>query len=860
MKIIRGLVLLFLLSNPAFAAKFELSVHHWTTGSGLPDNRVLSITQDSVGYICIKTESGNYRFDGSESRLDPLCREYEKKDSVGNIFLRNNIININGVPVGGRFNKLIECSDGTHWASSSRGIGIVNIQDETFNRIGDLQDMPVPECNHLVEGSDGKIWFSMSLNGIGFWDKELEKIFTLKNINDFIHFRNGHEVFSELMDRDITTLYFDRIDNLWIGTQNAGLYKITFKPERFQFFRYGYDKQTGLAHKDISFPLVTKSGDVWISTWGGGINVWKKEDLELSDPEFESIPVLLKNGKPIPEKRIFPLLEDSRSNIWFGTFGGGLYHLKKTDRDKKNYSYKEFNRKNKLILSDTIGALCEGLNQDLWCGTYNGITHINQDLETRSSFPELANPNVFLGQEVSLIRMGASQNLWIGTRGGTTFRWNLKTNEVHEYRKSKGQSMGIIFNYARINKVEWFVGSTGVYYYDKPTNEFLPYTNNENLPIGAIQSLLVDDRGKLWVGTNSGLAKIDPLTNDFFQIDLPGGIMRSSFTQGASKDKNGYLYFGSRYGFYRFHPDNMEYEEPLAPIIVKRISINGKSFFPDLIYQSKMWQNENQSNTGFLNLKHNQNNISFEYNSLNYSSTPVGYEIMLEGNDNKWEETTDVRRAWNSLNSGDYIFKVRRTGSFDTISIPIKIAPVWWSTWQAIVSFFVFVFLMMGLISRQVLIRTKAKEKARQKEKYDLLRFRFFLNISHEIRTPLTLIKGAIDRLAAKEDEKNSRELSRIQRNTDRLIRMVNEVLDLKKIENAKIEVINRHFNLKEFLESTVDAFRLREDNSKINLQMPHQPVWINSSRELIETILYNLLSNAIKFNQENSSRLCLGV
>ncbi len=845
------MVLLLLLEDLAFSAKIELSIEHWMVGNGLPDNRVEEVWQDSIGYIWFQGPEGSYRFDGQES----IKLDYQHKHLPfnGYIHIKNQQLYVNNTKLEGVFNNHIKATDGKYWATSLNGLGIVDVNTHKFRVVGDQGGLPETECTNLEEGANGKIWFSMHLNSIGFWDPVQEKIFTLKNIKEYHLFKNGYEVFAGLIDRNISSLFIDRAGSLWIATLENGIYKISFEPERFQFFRFDYEKQKGLVHKDISFPLATKSGDVWISTWGGGINIWEKDELELVEPTFVNILVKVEGNIPLPEKRIFPLLEDRELNIWFGTFGGGLYLLENVNRAQKKYQCKAFTVKDGQLLSDTVRSLYADKEDGVWCGTTEGLVYIDNKLKSTTTFSNLKNPDLFKGKEVTMVKMDGFGKLWIGTAQEITFQWDIRTNEVSKYTLADSLRLGTLFNHARVNNIDWFAGNNGLFYYDESTNKFHPFKNNHLLPSSRIESILSDSKGMLWLGTNRGFAKVNPITGQVKIFDLPGGVMGSSFTQGASKDAEGYLYFGSRHGLYRFLPDNLEYEPEVAPIVFSKVSISGKVFGIDSVKRSKYWKRESHTKPGYLNLNYRQNTISLEYTSLNYSSkNQVIYEVMLEGNDHGWEVTTDTRRTWSSLPAGEYIFKVREKGKQNEVSIPVKIPPPWWGTSRAIFLYMLLILIIATLIVRFLTLKAKEEEKKLQKEKYDQLRFKFFLNISHEIRTPLTLIKGSIDRLAEHSGNEGKREIGRLQRNTNRLIRMVNEVLDLKKIEKAEVEVNNSYFNLKDFLESTVDAFRLREEKSRIKLTVPEEPVWINSARDLIETILYNLLSNAVKFSGEN--------
>ena len=849
-RLIVNILIFVFISSICSATNIEIKVHHWRTNEGLPKSSITSINQDSIGYILFNCKDGVYRFNGQTSILKSIVIESKQQDSI---HFDKGKIYFDKLAIDGYFNGLLKTSKNEYWVCSYLGLGKINVKTKNILWVNKPGDLPNSDCYFATESKDGKIWFAMANNELGFFDPILNKFLTLKNVKGYGHYINAYDAFAELVDHHVNHLFFDNYGNLWIATDKNGVYKISFHPQRFQLYRFQYNTKGGLAHKDISFPLATLNEEVWISTWGGGINICPVIDLEASKPDFENVPILLENNKPVVDKRIFPLVEDSRSNIWFGTFNGGLYFLDANKRKAQHYNFKSFTTYNSKMPSNKIGSLCEGLNNDIWCGTYSGLIHIDSCMNIRTAFSELENPKVFSDLNVSMVSITKDKKMWIGTFTESTYLFDMVTNKVTSFSTTEGYKIGDLYNRVEVDGISWFVGGNGVFYYSNRLNKFLPFKNNHLLPSQHVESILVDDNKKIWIGTDEGLVKIDPISAAVTVFDLNSGRMGNSYTQGASRDKNGYLYFGTRYGFYRFHPDNFEFQMPPTPIVVSEISISGNNYSLDSIKHTDKWIHKKRV-TPYIELEHNENAISLEYGNLNYDPGQfIIYETMLQGNDLNWEVTNDNRRSWASLEPGSYTFKVREKGKDNLTVISFDILKPWWATIYATVVYGAFILLSICIFYRIISSRSKAKEELLQKEKFDHLRFRFFLNISHEIRTPLTLIKGAIDRLIDNDNQGENKELYRIKKNTNRLIRMVNEVLDLKKIENTQVQVKYSHFNLKDFLESTVDAFRLREDKCKIALKMPDHPVWINSGRELIETILYNLLSNAIKFSKEKS-------
>lgn len=829
-----------------YANNKELRIQHWNANNGIPRSPIVSIDQDSIGYILFRCVDDVFRFTGSNAiKINP---NFNKDTSNKQVFLEGNKLFIGGKEQNGNFNNILKTSS-DYWLTTNSGLGIIDSINQRVRLINLPANLPERRCHHLCEGPDGKIWFSIALGGVAFYDPELDQFFTNQNISKYNSYLYAYDVFSKLIDRYFSDLFFDKNGNLWVATTGNDVYKISFQTQRFQYFRFEYEREGSLTHRDISYPLAMKNGDVWIGTWGGGINQWRKNELKLARPNFKQIPLRLINGDVLHENRIFPIMEDSLRNIWFGTFGGGLYLLDNKRKRQNDYRCNVFTTNNSKIPSNLIRSLCEGVNKDIWCGTERGLVHIDENLSMRTSMNELENPAIFKGKDISMIRLLRNRNLWIGTIDGNIYLWDLTSNKIKHFRNIEGKPIGSLVNVQEVNGIDWFAGVNGLFYYNHRLNKFAAFKNNHLLPSRYLESILRDEKGQLWLGSAQGLIKINPTTGEVRPIEMYGGYLGNSYTHGASTDRLGYMYFGSRYGFYRFHPDQIESKETVDPIVINEVGISGKTYALDSLYNSPMWQ-ERDSVSG-LKLEYDQNNISINYTSLSYNKEEVQrYQVMLEGNDIDWIETNDTRRSWSALSPGFYTFKLKRKNQDNLYKLHFVIRPPWWDSSYAYVAYFILLVCLFLVLFKFVSARSIAKEEARQKEKFDQLRFRFFLNISHEIRTPLTLIKGAIDRLL-ESDAKGDKELHRINHNADRLIRMVNEVLDLKKIEAAEMTANKSFFNLKEFIESTVDAFHLRDENCKINLFLPHSSVWIYSSRDLIETILYNLLSNAIKFSNE---------
>ena len=843
------IILFFTVTHFSGASMIELSLHHWHQSNGLPPHPIVSIDQEDNGLIILHCTKGSYYFNGFESRPFKPANDLSKR--TANVYLLDRKLILGKDTLRGEYNGIDKSSLG-YWISSGYGIGHLDTITKEVEWLNSNGDLPVRACSNPIEAKDGKVWFSMHLFGIGFYEPTSGKLYSIQNIDEYNGYADVREVFASVLDREIVDLFFDQSSNLWIATRNDGLYKITFEPERFQFFRSEYRQQGGLSHRDISSPKAMQNGDIWIATWGGGINVWDKEDLDSSRPNFKTLPLRQVNGSPLGRNLIFPVVEDANSNVWIGTYGGGLYYLSAERKKNNDYRCIPFMVSNGKLPNDFIGSLCEGIDGDVWCGTYGGLVHIDSEFNARSKFPELDKPDLLSGKTIHMVCITNQKYLWISCRDGDTFLWDLTTNHVKKFREASGREIGLLFNSVELNGVDWFAGENGVFYYNHRLQEFLSFKNNHLLPSLHVESILSDDKGFLWLGSNQGLVKIDPINAEVKTFELYSGQMGNSCTQGASKDLHGYMYFGTRYGFYRFHPDILDADEVENSLLINEVRINGEAFIFDSLKGTSMWK-ENEAFAG-LQLAYDQNNLLVDFTSLNYSQDEdILYEVMLEGYESNWIVINDRQRSWNYLAPGEYTVKIREKGKRNTTGFALTILTPWWKTTFAKIAYFLILVLLLYVLYVVILIKTRQLEKRKQKEKFDLLRFRFFLNVSHEIRTPLTLIKGSIDRLMTNESGSENKDLERIQHNTHRLTRMIDEVLDLKRMDRPDVEPKKSFFNMKEFLNATVDAFRIREEQHQIRLVLPEKPVWISGPREQIETILYNLLSNAIKFSPEDN-------
>lgn len=807
-------------------------------------------------------ELKNILLEFQESKLEIYNGDRFKLTNEGELF-------VNGSKIIGVYNGLYKDSRNRLWiVSIEKGIGYWDSFDERINFILPWAELASLNINLLppllspkvimTEGANERIWIYQSGGSIGFWDYDLNKMFTINNIRTHPYLKEAYKLFSVLIDVRIKSLFLDKVGNLWIGTSSNGMFRARFKQQPFQYYEFDYSSKIGLANEDISCPTPLNNGNVWIGTWGGGINTLKKEDLKLPSPEFEVI--LPQNGVKgsLQDGQVFPIFEDSKENIWVGSVNEGLHFLSKEFRSKRKPFFVNYNKENGEIISDSIMNLYEDRKGVIWISMDGGLSRYLPNKKIfESEFSELEKPNIFKGLHIYAVFEDSKNNLWISSKDRGLFRWDRNNNEIDHIENFENFSTSYILNIVETPKnTLWFSGMHGLFKYNLSVNNFDSKIDTKKLSTNYIESMIVGPDGLLWLGTNIGMFAYNPIKNTAAKISLLTGLNVNSFTRGVSKDNDGYLYFGTRNGFYRFHPNKLLVKKTPPPTFTD-LKIDGISYRNRKKYESIDYDILVKSK---INLSYEESTFSIHYNNLNYYvEDQVFYEtsMNLKGEKENWTTTYDTSKFWTNLNEGNYIFKIRNNNNSITSQLNIKIASPWWRTNVAFVGYFIFVLLGSYFLVQVISKRAIIKDKKLQDDKFNKLRFKFFLNIAHEIRTPLTLIKGGLELL--NNENKNTvsnqytKELDRVTKNTDRLARLVNEVLDLKKIERTEIELKLKTVNLKWFLENVIDVFNFRENEISLTFNAPKDPIWMASDKQILESIVYNLISNAIKYSKANA-------
>ncbi len=731
--------------------------------------------------------------------------------------------------------------------------------------------------NNIVVDGDGNIWCGTN-NGLLCFSSSTQSGFP--RLVQRLRYNPLNE--NSLSKNVIKSLAIDHTGILWVGTNGGGINKYDPYKKQFRHIRKTLTENS-LSYDKIRSMYEDSNGTLWIGTEGGGLNMLLKDDDDGTYSKFKIFETILKpfaieeinrngrkillvggenttglfqiditNPKSVKEQDIkeineitysvFSLLSDKKENIWIGTYNGGIYRWL-LDEEGTNYK-KDILRNDPLnissVSSNIIRDIFEDSNGNTWFATGDGLCKLTKD-EAQKKNPKFKRFNNISGDVNSLshnyilsMYEDANHNLWIGTFGGGLNKLELNATE----------------------------------------EKFVSYTQTHGLPNNVIKGILEDGKGNLWLSTNAGLSKFNIKEKTFKNYDVHDGLQDNEFQELAClKRKNGEMLFGGINGFNVFYPENIFNNTFETETVITNFSIFNKNVSVGEKVNGRIILKEPINQTEKIELKHWENSFSFEFTSLHFASPQKNkFEYMLEGFDNNWIKTSTNKRfaTYTNLSPGEYVLKVKASnndGVWDNspAELKVEVIPPFWLTGSA---YFLYSLFLLGLLfayRRFTIIKTTKKHQLElehiEKEKYEeinKMKLEFFTNISHELRTPLTLIKGPLEYLQGKykelDDNVISEQFNLMHKNSDYLLRLVNQLLDFRKVGKGKMKLVVRQGDIVQFIKEIGEPFQFLSMKRKIDFKVEESDTlnkaWFDS--DAIEKIINNLLSNAFKFTPEN--------
>jgi signal transduction histidine kinase/ligand-binding sensor domain-containing protein/AraC-like DNA-binding protein len=714
--------------------------------------------------------------------------------------------------------------------------------------------------------SKDKLWVGTWGGGLHIFDKT-SKIFKQVNLELPGLYTKDNKI--------ILSIQEDKSGLLWVGTDGAGIFKFDLNQKKF--YNISYTEVNAVVNSThVISVFVDKFNKLWMGTKGGGIHYttdWKT---------FNSLPALSAGGGNKKSTRVSRSFLEDDKYLWCGTDRG----LLRIDNANKGFNTIDLflpDSTSTTALSDRkITALAKDSSGTIWVGTQeNGLNKIVAfDNKNKPVFKKYLPANGIKGalenERVSCLLVDSKKNIWIGTYKGLHL-YNKSTDNFTVFTQSNQKGLS---NNTILCLVEDYLGNiwVGTQYgitQIQPTKTgtflFSEYFANQMLPSNYIHAILPDNEGNLWVSTNKGIVKLNYSSNTIAVFDKRDGVQSNIFSENASfKDKNGQLFFGGLEGITFFKPKEITISNYKPKIYFTDLKVNNKNYEYGIIGQDTNLLKKPFYVTDTIILNHKENIFSVDFAALDYHASDKNeYKYMLTGFDNNWVNLGNNRTvSFSNLDAGTYHLKIKASNSDkiwsnDIHQLTITILPPPWRTWWAYTIYVgIFIFLLwltryLGLkqqtLKNQLVL---ARFDTEQEKKLANFKERLFTNISHEFRTPLTLILGPIDDMLSRKKLEVSVEksLRMVQKQSKRMLRMVNQLLDFQKAEAGNLKL---SLQAGEMVSFCYDVFSLFKDeavrrNIQYTFYTEEKYLAFSFDYNKLEIILFNLLSNAFKFTDSN--------
>ena len=737
------------------------------------------------------------------------------------------------------------------WVGTNKGLALFDPLKGTFHRFkhekGNPNTLAGDNIQQIIESPDNIIWISSDIGGISKLD-----------LNKYSNPNAGEVAFTQLTKENYTLssnntrrVAIDAYGNVWVANYSTGVDFIPSSTTSFMTLSFMGEPIEGVS------AIFNDSKD----------NLWIGQDNKISMYRQGAIVRQWDFSQYISNSSssVYLFREDQHGNIWLGTADNGVLML-----NPNTGIFTRFNSTKDL----DVNALYVDKSGKVWAGTEDGVYSIYNNVESKENAINgvIGNSSI----PFSIIEDDYGQ-MWIGTlaRGIFVFDKNKKlmahlgdkppfpSNSVNQLIKDEDGGI-------------WAATHCGLVYFPnaQTPNNFKTYGEEQGISDNHIRSLVQDRQGNIWVSMFSGIACFDRQKKKFYNYDYQSGIPTGNFCVGAAViSASGIVYFGSPGGICSFNPQLLTdlKDMPVVQIIDCEQIVSTTEKQQRIIVPL----DEN----GVAHLRHDENTFKITFTSDNYAQEGnVEYSYLMKGLDDKWYETEgDNEVTFRNLSPGEYTFKVRaklKSQEWENAKVAemkVIVEPPLWLTWWAKL---IYALIVGGIIyyifrsyTNQLKLRAsleKTRWEAQQKQELNEERLRFFTNITHELRTPLTLIMGPLEDLMAdvRLPEVLSKKVRSIHASSERLLNLINEILEFRKTETQNRRLTVAHADLKTFVQEIGNRFKdlNRNPNVAFNVSVSEQPVDIYFDSEVIRTVLNNLISNAIKYTPKGSISLTLSM
>ncbi|WP_340110981.1 hybrid sensor histidine kinase/response regulator [Maribellus mangrovi] len=686
-----------------------------------------------------------------------------------------------------------------------------------------------PYVQLLHQDQNGAYWIGSTGKGINYFDAATR---TVKNYT-----------FNLVNPQLLSSIYEDRQGNLWIGAfMGGGLFKT-------DLFERKYNLNTSFTNVEVAYESSINPGILWVSTQESGLSRMDIKTGEIKNYLHDKL-----NNRSLGHNWVRSAYQENKQTLWLGLGNGGPYGEQAGDGgvDRMNLATGKFTHF-KLTRNDdgvddfsyTPYSIVEDREGYLWLGTGpGGIFRSNRDKTefTPVKVGETDNSSRDIFQNI--VRIDSNGEIWASdfAREGTLYLYNREEEKFSSYLK------GFKMYNLLIDKKGWLLISTwekGLIHLNPVDRTIVQYTKKDGLPSNDVVDIVEDGESNYWIGTRMGPAKFNAETGKISSIGLP--LIR--YNRGILKASDHQIYLSANNGLVSFYPDQVTGNPYPPQVNICELLISEENYLT------------NNKNSDELILTHKQNDIAFKYTALHYSNPGKNsYQYKLDPIDDKWINAGNERMVrFANLSPGTYNFQVKAANSDGvwsdkTESVQFTIKPAWWRTWLAYIIYLVLAIAFADRFYRFQLSRRLAFAESKRLKEINQVKNTLYTNITHEFRTPLTVINGMTDSIKTDLENKQfadtEKSLQMIKRNSKGLLQLVNEMLDLAKIESGNMKLALVQTDVVPFVKYMSESFHSLAQKKQINLTVYSEvdELIMDFDSKKLSAVISNLLSNAIKF------------
>lgn len=723
-------------------------------------------------------------------------------------------------------------------------------------RLGEMQylqspkeDIPSSSADSIpfcFEDINGTLWVLPNRGTLSYFDYETEELKTYYDDPSSPETRFTPTILIHFVDRQ---------GNLWY-TGRSGLYRLSLRPDNIRYRTLDVEYETRALMTD-------RHNRLWVATKEGYVRIFRADHTLLgylgSDGAIHQTPTPFMG-------MVYKIVETKEGDLWMGTRLRGLYHVRPTGTDRYHITSYRHNPADPSSLSgDSIFDLLIDSRNRLWVGTYGGgINLAERDAKGKMRFLHAGNYFLHYPMEIGANIRSISEKdnaLLLGTMSGlitlpldftegdsVPFYINrmrpedsssLPTNDIHSiFTDSRGDCYVMSFTggISRILSPSLL----------SDTLRFRTFNSKDGLRSELTHTMREDRNGLLWVITENSINSFDPETENFESY----GERRHIYTEAQPTFLGDDLIVGTNGGMALIRTNATDKSSYVPPIGFSSLKIQGAE------------EELSIDHLDYLELQPHQRDIQLQFAALDYAAPEaISYTYRMKGLERDWNFAEGAHMAiYNNLPHGDYQFQVYSTNS-DGVwtenlrTLNIRVVPTFWETpWGKLLILCAILLVVGAAISLHLHI-WRLRSRINLEQQLSDIKLRFFTNVSHELRTPLTLIASPVDEVLEHEplSDKARNHLGLVQQNTQRMLRLINQILDFRKLESGKMKLLIEEVELRPFLEHVTEPFRLIAERNRndYTVLLPDEGLTGWMDRDKVEKICVNLLSNAFKFTPE---------